>query len=148
MLTTMTHVHAALAAMTIETPSESEALKIAKAFVAQTGHEGLGYRWMAYNKLGDHSRVSFVFLMPRQDDPQAIVDAIEALCGRLVEPEGLKSAYLSSFFEDDGSLFYERLFDARTSPFRFPGINWFDIEINTGADAQANLLRLIGRGED
>ncbi len=40
----MTHVHAALAAMTIETPNETEALKIAKAFVAQTGYEGLGYR--------------------------------------------------------------------------------------------------------
>jgi hypothetical protein len=148
MVTTMTHVHAALAAMTIETPKEIEALKIAKAFVAQTGHEGLGYRWMPYDKLGDHSRISFVLLMPRQDDPQAIVNTIEAICDRLVETEGLKGAHVSSFFQDDGSLFYERLFDARTSPFRFPGINWFDIEINTNLDAQQNLLRLIGRGED
>jgi hypothetical protein len=135
----------AIVAMVLDVEKEREALAIARAFIARTGLEAAGVGWSPYTKLGRHSRVSFGLTLPPCTEAQDIVKALEAVCALAVTPEAAKSSYLNSFFNDDGSLFYNRIFDARTGAFAIPGIRWLDVEVNTNAEAQADLARLLAQ---
>ncbi|MEJ0059690.1 MAG: hypothetical protein WDM79_09030 [Terricaulis sp.] len=135
----------AIVALVIDVQKEAEALGVARGFIARTGLKAAGLGWSAYTKNGPHSRVSFGLKLPPVSNPQDIVQAIEAICAFVVTPEAAKLSYLNSFFNGDGSLFYNRIFDARANAFTIPGILWLDIEVNTNADSQADLARLLAQ---
>jgi hypothetical protein len=135
----------AIVAMVIDVQEELEAISVARAFIARTGLEAAGIGWSPYAKNGPHSRVSFGLKLPPCAEPQDVVQAIETVCALVVTPEAAKTSYLNSFFNDDGSLFYNRIFDARTDAFTIPGLWWLDIEVNTNAASQTDLARLLAQ---
>lgn len=138
----MTQRLAALGAMTIEVRKEKEALAIARAFVARTRLACAGMASASDTKIEGASLVTFCLLLPECGGPQETVQAIENVCGLLIKPEALKTSYVNSYFNPDGSFFYNRVFDGRTDAFIVPGIAWFDIEISTDSEIQEGLRRL------
>jgi hypothetical protein len=128
----------------VDTPDEPAAMAIAQALVARSGLEAAGWRWKPYPKLGPHSRVDFELFLPPGLEGQAVIDAIESICALLVDSQALQDGYLNSFFNDDGSFVYNRIFDDRTSNFVTPQILWADVEVETNEGAQRQLRQLSG----
>lgn len=128
----------------VDTPAEPEGRAIADAWIVRTGLAAAGKLWKPYPKLGPHSRVDFVLFLPPGLEGQAVIDAVERLCALLVDAQALQDGYLNSFFNDDGSFVYNRIFDDRTSTFVTPQIQWADIEVETNDGAQAQLRDLLG----
>jgi len=133
----MTAGLAALATLIVDAEDEAPARSIAQNFAENARCQPLWMSWEAYPKLGPHSRVSFAFLLPAGGG-QIAIDAIEAVAAHAVVREALTEGYLNSFINEDGSFFYNRIFDARTDQFHATGILWLDLEVDTAAGAQAS----------
>lgn len=134
----------ARAAMIVDAADEEAARRIGDDFIAWTKREAIYLGWSAYTKLGPQSRLMYaIALTPDAADGQGVVDEIEAIAGVAVAPDALINGYLNGFLQEDGSLVYNRIFDARTDAFLVPGILWLDLEINTNAGAQAEQRKLV-----
>jgi hypothetical protein len=130
--------------MVVATEDEAEARAILADLAAAAGAEAANVRWVPYLKLGPHSKLSAALRWPGVEAPQALIDACERLAGLVVAAEDLPRAYLNSFLNDDGSLFHNRVFDARIERFLDPRILWLDLEAHTHPDRQADLRAAFG----
>lgn len=132
-------------AMVVDSEDETAARAVLADLASAAGVETADVRWRPYAKLGPHSKLTAAIRLPGVCTAQAVVDACERLAGLVVTPAALPGAYLNSFLEDDGVLFYNRIFDARTDAFLRPGILWLDLEAHTHPGRQAELAGLFAR---
>lgn len=130
-------------AMVVDTPDEAPARAILADLAGAAGAEAANVRWRAYPKNGAHSKLTAALRLAYVTDSQSVIDACERLAGVVVAAEALPGAYLSSFLEEDGVLFYNRIFDARTSAFLRREILWLDLEAHTHPGRQSELAALF-----
>lgn len=133
-----TERHIALCAIVADTPDEEAAMAVLFAFARKAGFGFSNVSWQPYRKNGDHSMVRFYALLPPTASIQAVADAVEAMLAAAVDDEGRRKGYCNTHFEDDGSLFYNRILDDRTTALLIDGLLWLDIEVTTHPEAQAD----------
>lgn len=138
---------AARLTLVVDAEDEEKAREIAHRLLGRTGLETVFIDWALYPKTGAHSQISFALLLPPETAGQAVIDAVEGVAARAVGPQALVDGYLSGFLQEDGSLVYNRIFDARTDAFLVPDILWLDVEIETHPEAQANFQRALKQEE-
>ncbi|MGE0595330.1 MAG: hypothetical protein AB7P07_03130 [Hyphomonadaceae bacterium] len=126
-------------ALVADAAEEAKARVIAERFIGKAGRPWAFRSCTPYEKSGPHSRLTYVLALPEELDGQAVIDAVETIAAVAVRPEGLEKGYLNGFLTEDGSLFYNRIFDARVDPVKIRGLLWLDIEVETHPDAQASL---------
>ncbi|MGE0007746.1 MAG: hypothetical protein AB7S92_19465 [Parvibaculaceae bacterium] len=122
----------------VDAETEAAARSIGRDFIAQIGLESVFLRWTPYRKLGAHSRLSFALYLPAGVADEAAAAAIEAIAARAVARHSLAKGYLNRFLNEDGSLFYNRIFDARSHEFLVADVLWMDVEVETSPDAQGS----------
>lgn len=128
-----------LATLVVDTPEEPPARAIWADFAAGTGAEAVPLGWRPYPKLGPHSKVWGLLRIAPCPDGQAVIDAVEALAALLVSPEALRQAPADGFLQENGALFYNRIFDARVHAIARADILWLDLEAHTEPGRQAEL---------
>ncbi len=134
-----------VAAMVVDTEDETAARAVLADWVNAAGAEAADIRWRLYPKLGAHSKLSAALRWPQVSEPQAVIDACERLAGLIISAESLPGAYINSFIQEDGALFYNRIFDARRERFLRSDVLWLDVEAHTHPGRQAQLAALFAR---
>ena len=132
-----------IAAMVVDTEDEAIARGVMADLAAGAEAETADIRWQLYPKTGPHSKVSAALRMPGIQEGQPVIDACERLASLVVAAESLPGAYLNSFIQDDGALFYNRIFDARSETFLRRELLWLDIEAHTHPGRQAQHAALF-----
>jgi hypothetical protein len=130
-------------AMVVDTENEAAARAILADVAYAAGAEAADVRWQPYPKLGPHSKVTAALRLPGVSGNQAVIDECERFAALVIRGDSLASAYVNSFLQDDGALFYNRIFDARTSAFLRPDVLWLDLEAHTHPGRQAQLAALF-----
>lgn len=105
-----------IAAMVVDTEDEAIARGVMADLAAGAEAETADIRWQLYPKTGPHSKVNAALRMPGIQEGQPVIDACERLASLVVAAESLPGAYLNSFIQDDGALFYNRIFDGGARP--------------------------------
>jgi hypothetical protein len=129
----------------VDADEEAEARAIGDSLIARTELETVYLGCAPYPKLGPHSRLSFALFLPAGVEGQAVIDSMEAVAAQAVAPKALMDGYLNSFLQDDGSLVYNRIFDARNDTFLVAGVLWMDLEIESHPEAQASFQSVLKR---
>lgn len=140
--------HVAVCALVADTPDEAAALRVLCDFARTAGFGFSNVDWKPYRKNGDHSMVRFFAVLPPTATMQAAADAVEAICAAAVDAQGLRTGYCNAFIEQSGALFYNRIFDHRSTPLRIAGLLWLDVEVYTTPELQADLRAILDRAED
>ncbi|WP_181699463.1 hypothetical protein [Chthonobacter albigriseus] len=131
-------------AVVVDCSDTDEALAAIRAFATANGFDVLAGGAEPYDKLGPHARVWLHLRLPACRTNREAADLAERLAARVCDPAHLAAELPTVFYEEDGSMHYERIFDSRMHPVILPRALWLNLELDTGAGPQRDLAVASG----